>query len=89
MSKLQEKPSALKREHPALQKMKFLYFFMFVGHFCPPGFTALITSLHLEIQRRHCRWYNHHHHHSRHQSFGSGEVRGAIVHKAGRKYQHD
>ncbi len=24
MSKLQEKPSALKREHPALQKMKFI-----------------------------------------------------------------
>jgi hypothetical protein len=32
-SKLQEKPSALKRENPALQNMKFL----FVGHFCPPG----------------------------------------------------
>jgi hypothetical protein len=28
MSKLQEKPSALKREHPALQKMKFIYFFL-------------------------------------------------------------
>jgi hypothetical protein len=26
MSKLQEKPSALKREHPALQKMKFINF---------------------------------------------------------------
>ncbi len=36
--KLQEKPSALKREHPALQNMKILYFFsIFVGHFCPPG----------------------------------------------------
>jgi hypothetical protein len=26
MSKLKEKPSALKRDHPALQKMKFIYF---------------------------------------------------------------
>ncbi len=32
MSKLQEKPSALKREHPAL-----FFVSMFVGHFCPPG----------------------------------------------------
>jgi hypothetical protein len=32
-----KKPSALKREHPALQNMKFLDFFsIFVGHFCPP-----------------------------------------------------
>jgi hypothetical protein len=38
MSKLQEKPSVLKREYPALQKMKFINFFsMFVGHFCPSG----------------------------------------------------
>jgi hypothetical protein len=29
MPKLQEKPSALKREHPALQKMKILSFFLF------------------------------------------------------------
>jgi hypothetical protein len=29
-SKLQEKPSALKREHPALQNMKFLDFFIFL-----------------------------------------------------------
>jgi hypothetical protein len=28
-SKLHEKPSALKREHPALQKMTFLNFFLF------------------------------------------------------------
>ncbi len=28
MSKLQKKPSALKREHPALQYMKFLIFFL-------------------------------------------------------------
>jgi hypothetical protein len=37
-SKLLKKPSALKREHPALQNMKFLNFFStFVGNFCPPG----------------------------------------------------
>jgi hypothetical protein len=30
MPKLQEKPSALKREHPALQNMKILYFFLFL-----------------------------------------------------------
>jgi hypothetical protein len=28
--RLQENPSALKREHPALQHMKFLYFFLFL-----------------------------------------------------------
>jgi hypothetical protein len=28
MSKIQRKPSALKREHPALQKMKFSNFFL-------------------------------------------------------------
>jgi hypothetical protein len=38
MSKLQKKPSALKREQPALHKMNFFFFFStFVGHFCPPG----------------------------------------------------
>jgi hypothetical protein len=31
MLELEEKPSALKKEHPALHKMKF------VDHFCPPG----------------------------------------------------
>jgi hypothetical protein len=31
MPKLQEKPSALKREHPAFQKMKILSFFLFFG----------------------------------------------------------
>jgi hypothetical protein len=30
MSKPQEKPLALKREHPALQNMKFLNFFLFL-----------------------------------------------------------
>ncbi len=37
-SKVQKKPSARQREHPALQNMKFLNFFStFVGHFCPAG----------------------------------------------------
>ncbi len=33
MSKLQEKPSTLKREHPALKKMKFNSFFYVCGSF--------------------------------------------------------
>jgi hypothetical protein len=33
--KLQEKPSDLKREHPAPQNMKILYFFNFCGLFLP------------------------------------------------------
>jgi hypothetical protein len=34
---LQEKPSTLKREHPALQNMKILYFLsILVAHFFPP-----------------------------------------------------
>jgi hypothetical protein len=37
MSKLQEKPSALKREHRAHQEWNLLTFSTFVGHFCPPG----------------------------------------------------
>ncbi len=35
MPKQPEKPSALKSEHPALQKMKILSFFQFFGHFFP------------------------------------------------------
>jgi hypothetical protein len=36
MAKLQGKPLALKRERPALTKLKFINFFsIFVGHFCP------------------------------------------------------
>ncbi len=35
-SQLQEKPSAHKREHPALQNMDF-FPSIFTGHFCPPG----------------------------------------------------
>ncbi len=36
-SKQQEKPSALKREHPALQTKKFFNLFLFCGSFFPPG----------------------------------------------------
>ncbi len=35
MSKLQEKPSALKKEHPALQNIKFMTFFYVCGSFTP------------------------------------------------------
>jgi hypothetical protein len=35
---LQDKSSALKREHPVLKIMKFINLFsIFMGHFCPPG----------------------------------------------------
>ncbi len=53
MSKLQEKPSALKIEHFALQKIKFINLFMFVGHFCPPG-SGLRTWV--RIQGPHLIW---------------------------------
>jgi hypothetical protein len=53
MSKLQDKPSALRREHPALQKMKFINFFYVCGSFLSSwiriqsgsGPTALTVSL--------------------------------------------
>jgi hypothetical protein len=35
MSKLQEKTSGLKREHPALQKIKFINYFFVCGSFLP------------------------------------------------------
>jgi hypothetical protein len=45
MSKLQKKPSALKRGHPTLQNMNFYkYFSTIVGHFCPPGSGFRIQS---------------------------------------------
>ncbi len=52
MSQLHEKPSALKREHPALRKMKVRYqlFSMFVGHFCPSGSES---GLRIRIQGTH------------------------------------
>jgi hypothetical protein len=42
MPKLQEKPSALKREHPVHKNMKILDFSIFVGHFCPPRSESAI-----------------------------------------------
>jgi hypothetical protein len=35
--KLQEKPPPFKKEPPEVHNMKFLNFFLFVGHFCPHG----------------------------------------------------
>jgi hypothetical protein len=50
MFKLQEKPLAIKREHPALQKKRIFYHFsMLVGHFCPPGSGYGSTALVLWI----------------------------------------
>jgi hypothetical protein len=43
--KLQEKPSALKREHPALQNMKFCTFFYFCGSFLPSWIRIQIQQL--------------------------------------------
>jgi hypothetical protein len=45
--KLQEKPSALKGEHPALQNMKILYFFYFCESFLPSWFRIRIQQLKL------------------------------------------
>jgi hypothetical protein len=45
MSKLQKKPSALKRGHPTLQNINFYNFFStFVGYFCPPGSGSGFTD---------------------------------------------
>jgi hypothetical protein len=44
MSKLQKKPSALKREHPALHNMKFLNFFYFCGSFLPSWIRTRIPN---------------------------------------------
>ena len=59
-----KKPSDLKREHPALQNMKYFFFSTFVGNFCPPGsgstdliesgsgsetLKCTVTSLHPEV----------------------------------------
>jgi hypothetical protein len=41
-SKIQEKPSALKREHPSLPEIKFKK--IFVGNFCPPRSRDPIES---------------------------------------------
>jgi hypothetical protein len=46
--KLQKKPSTLKREHPALQNIKFLNFFFFRGSFLP-SWSELILCLCLPV----------------------------------------
>ncbi len=43
-SKLQEKPSAIKREHPTLQKMKLINFFYFSGSFSPSWIRIRIAN---------------------------------------------
>ncbi len=55
MSKLQEKPSALKKEHRTLPKMKFINFFsMFVSHFCiPVSGYGLRIRIQVQIQGHH------------------------------------
>ncbi len=46
MHKLSEKPSALKREHPALQNMNLLYFFLFFfGSFLPSWIRIQIQNV--------------------------------------------
>ncbi len=54
---LQEKPSALKKEHSALQNKKFLRFFsIYVGHFCPPGSGSSrqkSTRIHADLDLQH------------------------------------
>jgi hypothetical protein len=46
MFKLQEKTSALKKEHPALPKMKFITFFCYVcGSFLPSWIRIRIANL--------------------------------------------
>jgi hypothetical protein len=46
--KLQEKPSALKRDHPALKKMKILSFFLFLGSFWPSWIRIRIRNLYAD-----------------------------------------
>jgi hypothetical protein len=55
-TKLQEKPSALKREHRALQNLKFLYMNLCVAcHFCPPG-SGLIQPKSMQIHANTKQW---------------------------------
>jgi hypothetical protein len=57
MSKLQEHPSALKREHRLLHKIKFINFFYVCGHFCPPGYgSRLRIRVRIRIQGPHWIW---------------------------------
>jgi hypothetical protein len=40
-----EEAFSLGKEHLSLQNMKILYFFIFVSHFCPPGFGSTTLSV--------------------------------------------
>jgi hypothetical protein len=66
-SKLKEKPSALNREHPALQSMKLLNFFEFsiLWHFCPfrsePGSSRPKPErIHADPDPEHCLYGTYH-----------------------------
>jgi hypothetical protein len=56
--KLQEKPSALKREHPALQNMKILYFFYIRGTFLPSWIRIRVQQIKLMRIRIHNPAFN-------------------------------
>jgi hypothetical protein len=45
--KLLEKPSALKREHPAIQNMKLLHFFLYLWFFLPSWMRIRIQQIKL------------------------------------------
>jgi hypothetical protein len=51
-SKLQERPSAINREHQALHNFKFLNFFLFlwvIYHFCPPSLQPKKITMRSQI----------------------------------------
>jgi hypothetical protein len=52
-AKLQEKPLALKRKHPALQKMKFFLFFSF-GSYLPSRIRIQWTKINADLDPKHC-----------------------------------
>ncbi len=59
MPKLQEKPSSvLKREHPALQNMKFLNFFYFCGSFLLSWIRIRNTASSLSTDIKQLNVYN-------------------------------
>jgi hypothetical protein len=49
MSKLQEKPSALKAEHPGLKQMKFINFFYVCGSFLPSWIRIWIRIVNQDL----------------------------------------
>ena len=56
-SKLQEKPSALKREPPALQTYNYLLFFYFCGSFLPSCIRIQPTKINAEPDPQQCYRY--------------------------------